>query len=89
MLRSLRAIPRSVYALTYLWDLSDRGEITPREAHRGVKLCNRILRSDTMVKRFMFSIDLGNMTAKDFLKVHADMPLAEYELGAIFHALTR
>lgn len=81
-------IPRSVFAMTYIWSLSDRGEITPREAYRGTKLCSRILQSEGMTRRFKFGIDLGNMSKKDFCNTFADMPLAVYELEAIFHALT-
>ena len=85
----LRAIPRSVYAMTHLWTMADNGRITPREAYRATKLCARILRNEGMTRRFKFGIDLGNMSQKDFCNIFADMPLTDLELGAIFHALTR
>lgn len=86
----LQAIPRSVYAMTHLWTLSDRGEITPREAYRATKVCSRILQNRGMTNRFKFSIEVDKMTtSSDFLAAYADMPLAGYELEALFIALTR
>ena len=85
----LCTIPLACTALTYLWTLADNGKITKREAFIGTGICSQILKNDRIVRQLKQSIEISNLSKTQFVDAYKDLSLVDWELEALYHALTR